>query len=191
MENTERAAVVAGDFRWSDIGSWDALFEITAPDAAGNVLHGDGRDARRSDCVVHSDDRLTAVVGRQDLVVVTPRRRDGGAARTGAGSARTGRQAQGRKKARGDRSPAQPPAVGLLRMHRHGRALSGQAHRGDPGRRLSLQKHRHRAEHWVVVRGTAEVTVGERSARSMKTSWSISRSAACTAWPTRAKSRSN
>ena len=60
-----------------------------------------------------------------------------------------------------------------------------------PGGVLSLQKHRHRAEHWVVVRGTAEVTIGEEVRACTKTNRSISRSAACTGWPTRAKSRSN
>ena len=60
-----------------------------------------------------------------------------------------------------------------------------------PGGTLSLQKHHHRAEHWVVVRGTAEVTIGETSKPCTKTSWSISRSAPSTAWPTAARSRSS
>ena len=60
-----------------------------------------------------------------------------------------------------------------------------------PGGILSLQKHRHRAEHWVVVRGTAEVTIGEQSEPCTKTSPSISRSAPSTGWRTREKSRLN
>ena len=71
MEKTDRAAVVAGDFRWSDIGSWDALFDITPRDAAGNVVHGPVVTMDASGCVVHSDGRLTAVVGVKDLVVVS------------------------------------------------------------------------------------------------------------------------
>ena len=71
MEKTDRAAVVAGQFRWSDIGSWDALFDITPRDAAGNVLHGPVVTMDARDCVVHSDQRLTAVVGVKDLVVVS------------------------------------------------------------------------------------------------------------------------
>src|SRR5476649_76907 len=63
MEKTERAAVIAGDFRWSDIGSWDALFDITPRDAQGNVVQGPVVTIDTTDCVVHSDGRLTAVVG--------------------------------------------------------------------------------------------------------------------------------
>ncbi len=71
MEKTDRAAVVAGNFRWSDIGSWDALFDITPRDAAGNVFQGPVVAIDTSDCVVHSDGRLTAVVGVRDMVVVS------------------------------------------------------------------------------------------------------------------------
>ena len=162
MERTDRAAVVAGDFRWSDIGSWDALFEITPHDAAGNVSQGPVVTIDATDCVVHSDGRLTAVVGVKDLVVVStsdavmviPRAR-----------AQEVRELVAKLKA-GKRSEA----TDHKRMHRPwGYYESIDA--GDrfqvkrivviPGGMLSLQKHRHRSEHWVVVRGTAEVTIGE------------------------------
>src|SRR5471032_1568697 len=71
MEKTDRAAVVAGDFRWSDIGSWDALFDITPPDAAGNIVQGPVITMDVNGSVVHSDGRLTAVVGVKDMVVVS------------------------------------------------------------------------------------------------------------------------
>ncbi|MGA9081530.1 MAG: mannose-1-phosphate guanylyltransferase/mannose-6-phosphate isomerase, partial [Pseudolabrys sp.] len=71
MEKTDRAAVVAGQFRWSDIGSWDALFDITPRDTAGNVLHGPVVSVDTTGCVVHADQRLTAVVGVKDLIVVS------------------------------------------------------------------------------------------------------------------------
>ena len=71
MEKTDRAAVVEGDFGWSDIGSWDALFDITKPDAQGNVVHGEAVTMDATGCVVHSDGRLTALVGVEDLVVVS------------------------------------------------------------------------------------------------------------------------
>ena len=56
MEKTDRAAVVAGDFRWSDIGSWDAIFDITPRDKSGNVVHGTVVTMDARDCVIHSDD---------------------------------------------------------------------------------------------------------------------------------------
>ena len=70
MEKTDRAAVVTGNFRWSDIGSWDALFEITPRDAQGNVVQGEVVAMDAHNCIVHSDGKLTALVGVKDLVVV-------------------------------------------------------------------------------------------------------------------------
>ena len=105
MEKTDRAAVVVGNYPWSDIGSWDALFDITKPDLHGNVVQGQVVTMDTTDCVVHSDERLTALVGVKDLVVVStsdavmvvPRSR----AQDGA---RAGYQAQGRQ-ARGSDRP--------------------------------------------------------------------------------------
>jgi mannose-1-phosphate guanylyltransferase / mannose-6-phosphate isomerase len=71
MEKTARAAVVTGDFRWSDIGSWDALFEIAPRDAQGNVVQGPVVTMDAADCIIHSDGRLTTVIGVKDLVVVS------------------------------------------------------------------------------------------------------------------------
>ncbi len=70
MERTDRAAVVTGEFRWSDIGSWDALFEMRPRDRDGNVLHGPVVTLDVQDCMVHADARLTALIGVKDLVVV-------------------------------------------------------------------------------------------------------------------------
>jgi len=162
MEKTDRAAVVAGDFRWSDIGSWDALFDITPHDAAGNVLHGPVVTMDASGCVVHSDGRLTAVVGVNDLVVVStsdavmviPRARS-----------QEVRELVAKLKA-----AKRPEATDHKRVHRPwgyyesidmGERFQVKRIVVIPGGVLSLQKHRHRAEHWVVVRGTAEVTIGD------------------------------
>ena len=163
MERTDLAAVALGNFRWSDIGSWDALFDITSRDAAGNVLQGSVTTMDAKGCVVHSNDRLTTVVGVNDLVVVSttdavmviPRAR-----------AQDVRELVSKLK-----SEKRPEATDHKRAHRPwGYYESIDA--GDrfqvkrivviPGGVLSLQKHRHRAEHWVVVRGTAEVTIGEK-----------------------------
>jgi mannose-1-phosphate guanylyltransferase/mannose-6-phosphate isomerase len=162
MEKTDRAAVVAGDFRWSDIGSWDALFDITPPDAAGNVVHGPVVTMDASGCVVHSDGRLTAVVGVKDLVIVStsdavmviPRARS-----------QEVRELVAKLKA-----AKRPEATDHKRVHRPwgyyesidmGERFQVKRIVVIPGGVLSLQKHRHRAEHWVVVRGTAEVTIGD------------------------------
>jgi mannose-1-phosphate guanylyltransferase/mannose-6-phosphate isomerase len=163
MEKTDRMAVVAGQFRWSDIGSWDALFDITPRDSAGNVLQGPVVTVDSNDCVVHSRDRLTAVVGVKGLVVVhtsdavmvVPRSR-----------AQDVRELVDKLKA-----AKRPEATDHKRVHRPwgyyesidmGERFQVKRIVVIPGGILSLQKHRHRAEHWVVVRGTAEVTIGDQ-----------------------------
>ena len=163
MEKTDLAAVALGDFRWSDIGSWDALFDITPRDSAGNVLQGSVVTMDAKDCVVHSNDRLTAVVGVKDLVVVStadavmviPRAR-----------AQDVRELVSKLK-----TEKRPEATDHKRVHRPwgyyesidmGERFQVKRIVVTPGGVLSLQKHRHRAEHWVVVRGTAEVTIGEK-----------------------------
>jgi mannose-1-phosphate guanylyltransferase/mannose-6-phosphate isomerase len=163
MEKTDRAAVVVGNFRWSDIGSWDALFEITPRDSFGNVLHGPVVTMDATDCVIHTDQRLAAVVGVKDLVVVStsdavmvvPRAR-----------AQEVRELVTKLKA-----SKRPEATDHKRVHRPwgyyesidlGERFQVKRIVVIPGGILSLQKHRHRAEHWVVVRGTAEVTIGDQ-----------------------------
>jgi mannose-1-phosphate guanylyltransferase/mannose-6-phosphate isomerase len=162
MEKTDRAAVVAGDFRWSDIGSWDALFDITPHDADGNVVQGPAVTLDTSGCVLHSDGQLVTTIGVKDLVVVStsdavmvvPRAR-----------AQEVKELVAKLKA-----AKRPEATNHKRVHRPW----GYYESIDMGERfqvkrivvisggvLSLQKHRHRSEHWVVVRGTAEVTVGD------------------------------
>ncbi|HEX3711000.1 MAG TPA: mannose-1-phosphate guanylyltransferase/mannose-6-phosphate isomerase [Pseudolabrys sp.] len=162
MERTDRAAVVAGDFRWSDIGSWDALFDITPRDSQGNVVHGPVVSLDAANCVLHSDGRLIAAAGVNDLVVVStsdavmvvPRAR-----------AQEVRELVARLK-----TEKRAEAVDHKRVHRPwgyyesidmGERFQVKRIVVIPGGMLSLQKHRHRAEHWVVVRGTAEVTIGD------------------------------
>src|SRR5690349_18628105 len=162
MEKTDRAAVVEGDFGWSDIGSWDALFDITTPDSQGNVVHGHAVALDSTGCVVHSDGRLTALVGVTDMVVVS-----------------TSDAVMVVPRARAQE--VKDLAVKLKAANRAEASVHKRVHRpwgyyesidrGErfqvkrivviPGGMLSLQKHRHRAEHWVVVKGTAEVTIGE------------------------------
>jgi mannose-1-phosphate guanylyltransferase / mannose-6-phosphate isomerase len=164
MEKTDRMAVVEGRFRWSDIGSWDAIFDIAPHDAAGNAIHGAGVAMDTRNCVIHSDERLVAVLGAQDLVVVStadavlvlPRDR-----------AQDVRELVAKLK-----SAKRPEATEHRRGHRpwgyydsidRGERFQVKRIVVHPGGTLSLQKHHHRAEHWVVVRGTAEVTIGEQT----------------------------
>jgi mannose-1-phosphate guanylyltransferase / mannose-6-phosphate isomerase len=162
MEKTDRAAVVIGDFRWSDIGSWDALFEITAHDAQGNVVQGSVVTMDANGCMVHSDGRLTALVGVKDLVVVStsdavmvvPRAR-AQEVRELVAKLKAGKRTEATEHKRVHRPWGYYESIDLGERFQVKRIVV------IPGGMLSLQKHRHRAEHWVVVRGTAEVTAGD------------------------------
>src|SRR3984893_4240489 len=73
MERTDRAAVVKGRFRWSDVGNWAAILDIAERDAAGNAVHGPAVTLDARDCLIHADEVLTAVVGAEDMMVVASR----------------------------------------------------------------------------------------------------------------------
>ena len=158
-ERTSHAAVVQADIGWSDVGSWNALWELAAKDDAGNAAIGDVILEGARDCYVRSDGILTAVVGLQDAVVVVTE---------DAVLAMHRDQAQDVKKIV-DRLKAakRQQAVAHNRMYRPWGFYEGLI-TGDrfqvkrivvtPGQKLSLQKHFHRAEHWVVVNGSAIVT---------------------------------
>jgi len=162
MERTDKAAVVEATFRWSDIGSWDAVLDVSERDEAGNALRGPVAAVEARNCIVHAEDRLTAVLGVEDLVVVTtpdavlvlPRERaqdvKGLVARL---------KAQGRTEVKDHRRCHRP--WGHYESIDAGERFQVKRIVVIPGGRLSLQTHMHRAEHWVVVRGTAEVTLGE------------------------------
>jgi mannose-1-phosphate guanylyltransferase/mannose-6-phosphate isomerase len=158
-ERTSRAAVVPADIGWSDVGSWGALWELGAKDAAGNVTLGDVLLEASRDCYVRSDGMLAAVVGLQDAVVVVTE---------DAVLAMHRNQAQDVKKIVDRlRAAGRHEAVAHNRIYRpwgylddltHGERFQVKRIVVSPRQRMSLQKHVHRAEHWVVVNGTARVT---------------------------------
>ena len=158
-ERTRHAAVVPADIGWSDVGSWSALWELGTRDAAGNVSVGDVVLENARDCYVRSDGMLAAVVGLTDAVVVVTE---------DAVLAMHRDQAQNVKKVV-DRLKAagRHEAVAHNRTYRpwgfYESLIQGDRFQVKrivvtPGNQLSLQKHFHRAEHWVVVNGTALVT---------------------------------
>jgi mannose-1-phosphate guanylyltransferase/mannose-6-phosphate isomerase len=148
---------------WNDLGAWDAVWQVTPKDAAGNAQVGDAivQDCRNT--LVHATSRLVSVIGLDDVVVVeTP---------------------DAVLVARRERSQDVKNVVNQLGREQRGEhALHRKVHRPwgwydsidqgprdqvkrimvKPGASLSLQMHHHRAEHWIVVTGTAEVTVGDK-----------------------------
>lgn len=162
MEKTALSAVVPSDFPWSDIGSWTAVWELAAKDGDGNAATGDGTflDARNS--YIYSPNILTAVVGLDDVIAVVTRDAVLIAAKSKseevktlvAGLAKAGRR-EVAEHLRNYRPWGLYDSLDLADRFHVKRIIV------KPSAKLSLQRHYHRAEHWVVVRGTAEVTIGE------------------------------
>ncbi|CAA9243148.1 MAG: Mannose-1-phosphate guanylyltransferase / Mannose-6-phosphate isomerase [uncultured Acetobacteraceae bacterium] len=158
MEKTERAAVVPTSIGWADIGSWAALWEAAERDGAGNATTGPAELLDCRGCYVRSEGILTAAIGLKDTVVVTtddavlvvPRDR----AQDVKALVERMRDA-GRPEAKGHRRVYRPWGhyEGLIQ----GERFQVKKIQVLPRQKLSLQKHFHRAEHWVVVNGTAIV----------------------------------
>jgi len=164
MEKTTDAMVVRLDAGWSDVGAWDALWDIEAKNADGNVIHGDVHAADTRNALLIAQHRLLACVGLEDVVVIET--------------------ADAVMVARKDKAQAIGPLVAKLKAAGRAETLAHRkVHRPwgsydgiesgerfqvkrivvDPGASLSLQMHYHRAEHWIVVRGTARVTRGDET----------------------------
>jgi mannose-1-phosphate guanylyltransferase/mannose-1-phosphate guanylyltransferase/mannose-6-phosphate isomerase len=163
MEHTDRAAVVPAELGWSDVGSWASVWEIANKDANGNAVSGDvvTRDARN--CLLRSEGHLLAAIGVEDLVVVAqddavlvvPRARahDVGPL---VKSLRAEQRSEAELHSRVYRPWGSYQGIDLGPRFQVKRLTVA------PGSRLSLQSHRHRAEHWVVVEGVAEVTCDDQ-----------------------------
>jgi mannose-1-phosphate guanylyltransferase/mannose-6-phosphate isomerase len=163
MERTALAAVVPADMEWSDVGSWDAVWEGLEHDAAGNAASGATViiDSRNS-LVRAEDGMLAAVVGIDNAVVIATGDAVLVAARDKAENVKTlveQLKAQNRREAVEHRRMYRP--WGYYQGVDNGTRYQVKRIVVKPGARLSLQKHFHRAEHWVVVKGTAAVTVGQ------------------------------
>ena len=155
------AMVVRLEAGWSDVGAWDALWGIEQKDADGNVLHGDVHTADTKNALVISQHRLVACVGLEDVVVVETADAVMVAKKDRAqnvGTLVAKLKAAGREETLAHRKVQRP--WGSYDSLESGDRFQVKRIVVDPGASLSLQMHFHRAEHWVVVRGTARVTRG-------------------------------
>jgi len=163
MEKTSAGAVIEAGFGWSDVGSWSTLWDIGNKDQAGNVVHGDTLVKGARDCFVWADGRLVVTLGVKDLMVVETDDAVLVAERARAEEVKDLVQALGEHK--------RSEHVTHTRVYRPwgyyesidaGNRFQVKRIMVKPGQALSLQMHNHRAEHWVVVSGTARVTRGEQ-----------------------------
>ena len=162
MEKTSRAAVVPVKCGWSDVGSWHAVWELSDKDSEGNAAQGKAVFEDSRNCNVATDRALVALEGVDDLVVV---------ATQDAVLVSRQKDANGLKRLVAKLKTVAPQVTEEhLKVHRpwgsYQSVDNGERHQVKrivvkPGGRLSLQKHHHRSEHWIVVRGAAQVTVNE------------------------------
>lgn len=162
MEKTDRAAVVPLDAGWNDVGSWSALWEVSGKDVDGNAIKGDVLAVDTDNSYLHSENKLVAVVGLSDMVVVET---DDAVMVSPRSRVQEVKQivdllkAAGRCEYETHRKVYRPwgyyDSIDLGERHQAKRIVV------NPGAKLSLQMHHHRAEHWIVVKGTATVTRGE------------------------------
>lgn len=163
MEKSDYLCLVELSGGWSDIGSWKTLAESCESDENGNVLVGDVITSGTKNCYVHSQTALVAAIGLEDAVVVESgdallvARKD---CLDEVKSLVKGLLAKGRKEAHSHAKVYRP--WGSFESIALGERFQVKSIIVKPGQILSLQKHRHRAEHWVVVRGTAKVVNGDQ-----------------------------
>ncbi|WP_315831435.1 mannose-1-phosphate guanylyltransferase/mannose-6-phosphate isomerase [Bradyrhizobium prioriisuperbiae] len=162
MEKTSRAAVVAVACGWSDVGSWRAVWELSPKDDDGNVTQGQAVFEGSRNCNVSTDKTLVALEGVEDLVVVATqdavlvsRQKDAGGLKRLVGRLRTIAPQVTEDHPKVHRPWGSYQSLDIGERHQVKRIIV------KAGGRLSLQKHHHRSEHWIVVRGAALVTVNE------------------------------
>jgi len=162
MEKTGAAVVVPLDAGWSDVGSWLSLYEVSVKDKSNNVITGDSLCIDTKNTLIRGDERLIATIGVDDLVIVDTK--------------------DALLVAKKDQSQKVKEVTNILKQKGRSEYFSHREvyrpwgkydsiDQGDryqvklitvkPGQKLSLQMHHHRAEHWIVVSGTAKVTLGK------------------------------
>jgi mannose-1-phosphate guanylyltransferase/mannose-6-phosphate isomerase len=158
LERTNNCALVRADFDWADLGSWSAIWDAGEKDRDANVVVGEANVEKSSDCYVRSDGPLVVALGVHNLVIVatpdavlvTSRECDQEVKGVVAELARKGHSAA-------RQTPKVHRPWGFYESVHQGDRFQVKQITVNPGAKLSLQKHYHRAEHWVVVNGTAVV----------------------------------
>ena len=163
MENTKNGAVVSLDCGWNDVGAWSALWDVGEKDESGNVVQGDVLCADVKNSYLRGEERMIAAVGVEDVVVVETTDAVLVASRDRVQDVKSivnQLKASGREERTFHNKVYRPwgsyASLAITDGFQVKRIIV------NPGAKLSLQMHHHRAEHWIVVKGTAEVTCGEK-----------------------------
>ena len=162
MERTEKGAVIPYDGDWSDIGSWQSVYEHAEKDDNGNALVGDVVVDNVHNSLIRSDSRLVAAVGLSDIAIIDTHdallvmaRENSQTVKTVVNHLKSNRRTEIRQHQKVYRPWGSYETVNL------GEHYQVKHVKVKPGAKLALQVHRHRAEHWVILEGTAKVRIGE------------------------------
>lgn len=164
MEKTDKAAVVPLDAGWTDIGSWSALWEVMEKDQQGNRLQGDVLAEQTTNSLVFATDRLVTILGVDNLAIIETKDAVLVADKSKIQQVKNlvnKLQQTGRKEIVQHSEIHRP--WGVYNAIDIGERYQVKRITVNPGAKLSLQKHHHRAEHWVIVKGTAKVTIGNET----------------------------
>ncbi|NWL76441.1 mannose-1-phosphate guanylyltransferase/mannose-6-phosphate isomerase [Pseudomonas taiwanensis] len=163
MEKTARACVVPLDAGWSDVGCWASIWDVHDKDADGNVIKGDVVVQDSHNCLVHGNGKLVSIIGMEDVVVVETKDAIMVANKNHVQKVKQlveKLKAEGRSEVENHCQVYRP--WGYYDSVDTGGRFQVKHITVKPGGRLSLQMHHHRAEHWIVVSGTAEVTCDDK-----------------------------
>jgi mannose-1-phosphate guanylyltransferase/mannose-6-phosphate isomerase len=162
MEKTDRAAVIPVSMGWSDLGSWDSLYEMRQKDSSGNVVSGDVFGLENEDCLILGEDKFLAVSGMKDTIVVQT---EDATLICPRGRAQDVRHIVEHLEEQGRSERLVHPTVrrpwGAYTVLIESDMYKVKRLTVDPHQKMSLQKHEMRSEHWVVVTGEIIVTRGE------------------------------
>ena len=163
MEKTKNAAMIPLDLNWSDVGSWDSVYDVLEKDHNQNVKVGNVLDLETKNCLIIGGKRLISTIGLEDLLVVETE-----------DAIFIGQRGESQKvkalvdalKEKNAKEPFDHPTAhrpwGSYTVLEEGERYKIKRIVVEPNQKLSLQLHYHRSEHWVVVKGTAKVTIGEQ-----------------------------
>jgi mannose-1-phosphate guanylyltransferase/mannose-6-phosphate isomerase len=163
MEKSNRVTLLPLDLYWNDIGSWDSLHDVLSCDKDGNAVVGDVMTLDTRNCLVFGNRRLLATIGMEDCLVVET---EDSVLIAKKGEAWKVREIVNRLKKDGRKEASEHVTAyrpwGSYTVLEEGPRYKIKRVVVNPGEKLSLQTHSHRSEHWVVVRGTAKVSIGDQ-----------------------------
>lgn len=163
MEKTNRIRMIPLDLRWSDVGSYDAIYELLDKDEEGNVLKGDVLPFSSRNTMVMGDKRLIVILGVEDLLIVEA---EDAVLVAKRGESQRVRDVVKRLRDLGRREADEGVTVyrpwGKYTVLEEGKSFKVKKVVLNPGERLTFQRHRHRSEHWIVVRGEAKISFEDR-----------------------------